>query len=935
MIRLRVLGTIDLRREDGSAIDAVLRQPKRAALLTYLAASPGGVARRRDVIVAMFWPEADDRHARDALSAGLGFLRRNLGPGAITVRGEQEIGSDPRHVLADVAEFLRAVEEHRDEEALSLYGGELLPGLYVQDAPGFGEWVERERARLRALATASAGRLAESAAAARMPEAATAYARRAVELAPDDEKLLRRLMSLEAAAGNRAAALRTYEAFAAHVAREYDATPSPETIALVAAIRNHGPTSHAASATDVDPVGARDVVQLSASIEEPQQSRTTSHAGSPVQTGLRQPVVLALSVLAIALVALLATLNRRDTLTASGGVPLIVVADFAATDTVLGVTTGAWLRSALGRTPGVRSLEGAELAEALRRMRRDPMRPLDDSVARELAIREGAAAVVSGRITETDSGREILTELVRDDGRVIVRPTTMAPSSADVLPALAALGERLRGSILTSGHSRGALGAVTTRSLEALIAYTEGDRLRYNALDARSAIPYYERAIRLDSTFAMAYSRLGSAWNELGSAAPTPDTVGKLWRTAMRFADGLSPQELLDIRDGMIFAGPGDPTSKFDEAVRLYQDHLRLNPDDGSALWNLSWYLKHVGRWTESEAPALQALRTGYEMPRVYDELVLAQIAGTRFKEAERSLRAWRDRFGPSQLWYRDAFRLAAARRDYAAADSLTAEATRDRTWSVQAGQLPVVTLAIRGRLREAEALQAKQMAMLEQAGNYGALIRATSWFAAIRAGVTGDTAGSLAMLHNVLRRHPPSSLSGSGSMHIYKDAGRHLGLLGDTAGARAMLASLQHNWYFYRIDYNLRGLIYLAERRYPEAITGLGQVRYTSGRLPPLGHAYEAIGATDSAIAVYERFLVEPDPDSPAWDAIFLVHVLERLGHLYASKGENGLAAARYELVARVLEEADPELQWRARRARELAAHERFAAGRWHVTLR
>jgi tetratricopeptide (TPR) repeat protein len=111
--------------------------------------------------------------------------------------------------------------------------------------------------------------------------------------------------------------------------------------------------------------------------------------------------------------------------------------------------------------------------------------------------------------------------------------------------------------------------------------------------------------------------------------------------------------------------------------------------------------------------------------------------------------------------------------------------------------------------------------------------------------------------------------------------------------------------------------------------------VRYTSGRLPPLGHAYEAIGATDSAIAVYERFLVEPDPDSPAWDAIFLVHVLERLGHLYASKGENGLAAARYELVARVLEEADPELQWRARRARELAAHERFAAGRWHVTLR
>src|SRR5688500_18024361 len=99
MVRLRVLGVIDLRRDDGSSIDAVLRQPKRAALLTYLA-SCGGTRRRRDVIVSMFWPEADDRHARDSLSAALSFLRRNLGPGGIATRGEEEIGCDPGHVAA-------------------------------------------------------------------------------------------------------------------------------------------------------------------------------------------------------------------------------------------------------------------------------------------------------------------------------------------------------------------------------------------------------------------------------------------------------------------------------------------------------------------------------------------------------------------------------------------------------------------------------------------------------------------------------------------------------------------------------------------------------------------------------------------------------------------------------------------------------------------
>ena len=223
MIRLRVLGVIDLRRKDGSSIDAVLRQPKRMALLTYLAASSGGAPRRRDVIVSMFWPEADDRHARDSLSAALSFLRRNLGPAALVTRGEEEVGCDPGEVAADVAEFLHAVEDRRYGEALSLYGGDLLPGLHVQGAPGFDEWLERERARLRSLAAASAASLAESVAAEGKMEAAATHARRAAELEPDDEKLLRRRIALEAAAGNRAAALRTYDEFAARLAGEYDA----------------------------------------------------------------------------------------------------------------------------------------------------------------------------------------------------------------------------------------------------------------------------------------------------------------------------------------------------------------------------------------------------------------------------------------------------------------------------------------------------------------------------------------------------------------------------------------------------------------------------------------------------------------------------------------------------------------------------------------
>ena len=44
----------------------------------------------------------------------------------------------------------RHLEEDRADEALELYQGDLLPSFFVPDAPGFEEWLERERHRLSA-----------------------------------------------------------------------------------------------------------------------------------------------------------------------------------------------------------------------------------------------------------------------------------------------------------------------------------------------------------------------------------------------------------------------------------------------------------------------------------------------------------------------------------------------------------------------------------------------------------------------------------------------------------------------------------------------------------------------------------------------------------------------------------------------------------------
>ena len=78
-IELRTLGRVTLRGIDGTEVEEVVHQPKRLALLVYLAmAEPRGF-HRRDSLLALFWPELPEKRARNALNKTLHFLRSHLG----------------------------------------------------------------------------------------------------------------------------------------------------------------------------------------------------------------------------------------------------------------------------------------------------------------------------------------------------------------------------------------------------------------------------------------------------------------------------------------------------------------------------------------------------------------------------------------------------------------------------------------------------------------------------------------------------------------------------------------------------------------------------------------------------------------------------------------------------------------------------------------
>jgi serine/threonine-protein kinase len=142
-MRLRLFGTAGLQGDAGSDIPAD-PQPKRLALLAYLAVAAPGDLVRRDSLLAMFWPEATEQDARRALNQAVHYLRQLVG--AEVIRGGAEtLGVDLRLLPCDVTEFDQAIVDGRLETALELYRGPLMKGFFISGAGEFDDWLARER----------------------------------------------------------------------------------------------------------------------------------------------------------------------------------------------------------------------------------------------------------------------------------------------------------------------------------------------------------------------------------------------------------------------------------------------------------------------------------------------------------------------------------------------------------------------------------------------------------------------------------------------------------------------------------------------------------------------------------------------------------------------------------------------------------------------
>ncbi len=203
MIAVRLLGAQSVATVGGAEITSVSAQPKRMALLAFLglATGSGDGFVSRDTIQALFWPESDQQHARNSLNQFVFQLRTALGSDALVSRGQDRLGLDPALVSVDGREFRAAIAGGDLERAVTLYGGEVLPGFHLGGSVEWEHWLDGERHWFREQAREAALELARQAIGSGDRTAAVRWSGRAVEIdadaAPAAEELRAEIQEVE------------------------------------------------------------------------------------------------------------------------------------------------------------------------------------------------------------------------------------------------------------------------------------------------------------------------------------------------------------------------------------------------------------------------------------------------------------------------------------------------------------------------------------------------------------------------------------------------------------------------------------------------------------------------------------------------------------------------------------------------------------------
>jgi len=311
----------------------------------------------------------------------------------------------------------------------------------------------------------------------------------------------------------------------------------------------------------------------------------------------------------------------------------IVLGEFTNTtgDLVFDGTLRQGLSVQLEQSPFLSIVSDQQIQHTLKMMDQKPDAKLTPQIVRELCQRVGSKAYIAGSITSLGSQYVLGLKAVKcSTGDSLAEEQVQAVRKEDVLKSLsdasAKLREKLGESLSTVEKFDTPLIQATTPSLEALQAYSLGMTMIGKA-DYRAAVPFLQRAIRLDPNFAMAYAALGTAYNNIGESTVGADYT----RNAYKMRDRVSEREKFYIESHYFVVVTGD----LDKARETYELWAQAYPKDFVPHVNLGGYIyPALGQYNQALAECLEALRLRPDNPMIYSSLAGAYLSLNRFEEA-------------------------------------------------------------------------------------------------------------------------------------------------------------------------------------------------------------------------------------------------------------------------------------------------------------
>lgn len=649
MIEFRLLGTLHLTDAEGREVTNLLTRPRRLALLAYLAAATPRGLHRRDTLLALFWPELDQEHARAALRQALHVVRGALDAEAVVTRGDEEIGLDFDWLRCDVVAFDDAVAAGHWPEALELYRGNLLEGFFIPGVGEFERWLERERARLQQAASRSAQALVEQFEAAGDLHAAVDWARRAARLAPHEEDLLRQLVTLLDRLGDRAGAVEAYEEFTKRLAADLETEPAAETKVLLSAVRARE------TAGPVEPPG-----------------RAGAGAAQVAATPAPSRRVLWPTLLGAGLVGLLLAANagswrgrlwpRPARIRALAVLPL---------ESLSGDSLQGWfadgmteaLITDLGRITALRVSSRAAVTQFRRTARplRDVVRDLRvDAVVEGGVQRSGDTVRVDLRLIDGLSGYQLWAGRIEASVR-----DRFAIEDSVARSVAAALGVSL------TPAERRAFRTPPTGSQQADELYLRARiRIRHETREDDSvAIALLERAVALDPGFAAAHADLAHAYGlRVGQFAPGDSAALERAFVAVEKALQLNPDlaEAHYARAGLLWGA----TKQFAHERAIQEDRraLALNPNLSEAHHHLGTIYLHIGLLDQAVAEFQRALTLNPFDANAQRRIGIAQVYRGQYEDGYATFHRVGPEGNPALWTYQIAWALLYLGRDTEAA---------------------------------------------------------------------------------------------------------------------------------------------------------------------------------------------------------------------------------------------------------------------------